>query len=98
MEKNNSYPTLFGCQTGGAGRIVVAGVPYDRGTDSARGGCAEAPIVLRTYSQSLAIREGALYDCGLEGALVQGTMLSDIGNLRFRSHERDDAYLDLISE
>lgn len=92
------YPTLFGCAMGGDGDIIVLGVPYDRGTDSFRSGCANGPAVLRTLSEQKRIREACLYDLSREQVVLAGAALSDLGNVRFHAHQSDDDYLELIAQ
>jgi len=76
----------------------VLGVPYDRGTDAFRSGCANAPGVLRTLSEQVRIREAALYDLSRQQTVLAGTSLSDLGNLRFHPHQTDDDYLGRVSQ
>lgn len=96
----NAYPTLFGCQTGGDGDVVIIGVPYDRGTDSSKSGCARAPQALRALSspEELKIRNGHLYDLGRRQNIVEGRRVSDVGDVRFRPHQTDADYLAFVSE
>jgi arginase family enzyme len=94
----SDYPTLFGCAMGGDGDIIVLGVPYDRGTDSYRSGCANGPSVLRTLSEQLRMREAALYDLSRRQTLLAGDTLSDLGNLRFYPHQTDQEYLGRVAQ
>lgn len=96
---NSGFSTLFGCRAGGGGRVVVVGVPYDRTTDPARAGCSTAPQALRRLSNpdELRIRDGVLYDLGARRAIVCGSRVSDLGDLRFRARESDDGYLELVA-
>lgn len=94
------FPTLFGCQRGADGRVVVVGAPYDRGTDPHRGGCVEAPGALRKLSlpEDNAIANGALYDLRERRVIVQGSDVSDLGDLRHRPQQRDETYLEFVGK
>lgn len=95
----NSYPTLFGCAPGGGGKVVVVGVPYDRGTDN-HPGCANAPNTLRMLSRpEERIARADLFDLASGRPLFAGKDLSDIGDVRHRLHQRDDiSYLDFVAQ
>ena len=96
---SSTYPTLFGCEAGGGGRVVIAGVPYDRGTDPHRAGCAAAPNTLRRLSspEQTRMRRGGLYDFARRECIVDGALVSDLGDLPFRVGQNDDAYLALVT-
>ena len=92
---SSAYPTLFGCQTGGGGRVVIAGVPYDRGTDPHGAGCAAAPSTLRRLSAPGQVRmdRGGLHDLARRQRIVEGALVSDLGDLPFRVGQTDAVYL-----
>ena len=94
------YPTLFGCEAGGHGRVVVAGLPYDRSTDVQKAGCALAPSSLRSLSlpEELRIANGELFDLARRTSLVDGRFVSDLGDLRFRPNEDDETYLEFVAQ
>ena len=96
---SSTYPTLFGCEAGGGGRVGIAGVPYDRGTDPHRAGCAAAPNTLRRLSspEQTRMRRGGLYDFARRECIVDGALVSDLGDLPFRVGQNDDAYLALVT-
>jgi arginase family enzyme len=89
------YPTLFGCQSGAEGTVVVVGLPYDRGTPIEHSGAGLAPQLLRRLSapEILRVRNGGLFDLARCECLIQGPMLSDLGDLKFRPSQSDDNYL-----
>lgn len=94
------YPTLFGCDAGTTGAAVVVGVPYDRGTASTHAGCAGAPAALRPLSNPAFCRADlhGLYDHARRETLFPKGALSDVGDIRFRISDGDDAYLAQIAE
>lgn len=93
------YPTLFGCETGVGGRVVVIGLPYDRGTAPGCAGSAAAPQVLRRLSapEVLRVKQGSLYDLGRREIVFPGHMISDLGDLRYRPSQSDDEYLEFVA-
>lgn len=96
-----SFPTLFGCEMGTTGHVVVIGVPYDRGTAPEHsGGCCRAPSILRAISSPEVTRlaHGQLRDVASGSVLFEGRHLSDLGNIRFRPERPDNEYGDLISK
>ncbi len=100
LEKSNSYPTLFGCMPGHSGNVVVVGVPYDRGSDAYRAGCAEAPERIRQSSGPNTMRKtsGAVIDLATHKVLFTNPALSDLGNIRFRQGmQTDEIYLEYVS-
>jgi len=80
--------------------VVIVGAPYDRGTDPHRSGCVEAPSTLRKLSlpEENAIANGVLYDLGKRRVIIDGRAVSDLGDLRFRPQQRDEAYLDFVAD
>ena len=93
-----SYPTLFGCAPGAGGRVIVLGVPYDRGTDGISG-AAKAPSELRSLSapEHNRLSGGALYDLATGQKVLEGDALSDIGDLPYRPTMTDEQYLDFVA-
>lgn len=93
------YPTLFGCAAGSSGRVVVVGVPYDRGTASEYAGCARAPSKLRELSDpnntGLMIR--GMHDFAQGRTVLQPTDVSDIGDLPYRANQDDQAYMEFVA-
>lgn len=94
------FPTLFGCEPGGSGTVLVLGAPYDRGTDPERAGCAAAPGLLRSLSgpDHLQAQKNGLFELSRGRALFGPTVLSDLGNVRFTVNRGDEAFLESIAE
>jgi len=94
-----SFPTLFGCETGAGGNVVVIGLPYDRGSAPEHAGCAAAPHVVRRLSapEVLRVKHGAIYDLARREIIFQGHVLSDLGDLKYRPGQSDDEYLEFLA-
>lgn len=97
---SETFPTLFGCATGGGGKVVILGAPYDRSTNPERSGCVAAPSKLRTLSspEYYRVKNGQVYDLARKRMMFKGADVSDIGNIRFRHNvQNDDQYLDFLA-
>lgn len=94
------YPTLFGCASGAGGHAVVLGVPYDRATAPQHAGCSGAPAAIRQISAPSSCRADlhGLFDHATRSEVFPAGALSDLGDVRFKTHETDEAYLDQIAE
>jgi agmatinase len=79
--------------------VVVVGLPYDRGSPAGYAGCAAAPQLVRTLSspESLKVRNGSLIDIASSRPLFLGSVLSDLGDLKFTPSQDDAAYGDFVS-
>lgn len=94
------YPTLFGCEAGADGQVVVIGVPYDRGTPPEQGGgCCRAPQCLRRLSapEIIQVKNGLLFDLERRQEIFKGLVLSDLGDIRYRPERADEEYREFIT-
>jgi arginase family enzyme len=96
---SKTYPTLFGCEQGSGGEIVVIGLPYDRGTPSDQPGCVLAPQLVRRISapEVFCVKRGAVYDLAQKEVMFQGHLLSDLGDLKCRPSQSDDDYCEFVT-
>lgn len=91
-------PTLFGCARGADAPIVCLGAAYDRGSPPRCAGAADAPSALRRASgpELVRVREGSLYDLRNGTKLFDGSSLSDLGDIRFKTGQSDSSYCELL--
>jgi arginase family enzyme len=96
---SKDYPTLFGCEQGAGGHVVVIGLPYDRGTAPEHAGCAAAPQAVRRLSapEVLRVKQGAIYDLARREIIFPGSVISDLGDLKYRPNQSDDDYLEFVT-
>lgn len=85
-------PTLFGCQPGDCGAVVVAGLPFSCG-NPAVAGCEDAPGVLRRLTMGFGLSRGFVYDNGTGDTRAISSTVSDLGDIPYRSAQGRADYL-----
>lgn len=83
--------TLFGCEKGSQGSVVVIGLSFDQGSTT-HPGCQYAPQVLRKFSAGMGLKSGSLYNLSTRKHEHLDFSLSDVGDLAYKAHQRREDY------